>query len=97
MNEKEILSFLQEYAKKSGFILNSDKKQLNFIIKGLKADEDKYGFRFCTCRVATGNFDKDRLIICPCIYHKQEIVNQSHCFCKLFFIKDNKEIIDNAK
>lgn len=87
MNEKEILSSLQEYAKKSGFTLNPDKKQLNFIIKGLKANEDKHGFRFCTCRVVTGNSDRDGLIICPCIYHKQEITSQGSCFCKLFFTK----------
>jgi len=87
MDEKEILKFSQEYAKKAGFILNKNKKQLSYVIKGLKANEDKYGFRFCPCRVVTGNFEEDRIIVCPCIYHKQEIKNMGHCLCKLFFDK----------
>jgi carbon-monoxide dehydrogenase catalytic subunit len=85
MNEKEILEFSMDYAKKAGFKLNSDKKQLKYVIRGLKKNEDKYGFRFCPCRIVTGNFDEDRIIICPCIYHKQEIKDMGHCLCRLFF------------
>ncbi|MEM2956496.1 MAG: anaerobic carbon-monoxide dehydrogenase catalytic subunit [Candidatus Pacearchaeota archaeon] len=91
MNEKEILKFSKEYAKKAGFVLNKDKKQLDYIIKSLKKNEEKYGFRFCPCRVVTGNFEEDRIIICPCIYHKQEIKDMGHCLCRLFF--DPKRIV----
>ena len=87
MQEKEILKYSQEYARKAGFVLNKDKKQLAYVIKGLKKNEDKYGERYCPCRVITGNFEEDRIIICPCIYHKQEIKDQGHCLCKLFFDK----------
>jgi len=87
MKEKEILVYSEEYAKKAGFVLNKDKKQLDYVIKGLKKNEEKYGERYCPCRVITGNFEEDRIIICPCIYHKQEIKDQGHCLCKLFFDK----------
>ena len=92
MNKKEILKISKEYAKKAGFVLNKDKKQLSYILKGLKKNEEKYGFRFCPCRVVTGDFDKDRLIICPCIYHKQEIKDARHCLCRLFFSKSAAQI-----
>jgi carbon-monoxide dehydrogenase catalytic subunit len=91
MDEKKILKISQEYAKKAGFALNKDKKQLAYVIKGLKANEDKYGERYCPCRVVTGNFEEDRIIICPCIYHKQEIKDMGHCLCRLFFDKNFKE------
>jgi carbon-monoxide dehydrogenase catalytic subunit len=90
VNEKQILKFSQEYAKKAGFKLNPDKKQLSYVIKGLKKNEDKYGERYCPCRLVTGNFEEDRIIICPCIYHTQEIKDQGHCLCRLFF--DSKRI-----
>jgi len=88
MDEKQILRFSLDYAKKAGFVLNKDKKELSAVIKGLKKNEEKHGFRFCPCRVATGNFDEDKIIICPCIYHKQEIKDNGHCLCRLFFSKD---------
>ncbi|PIU75765.1 carbon-monoxide dehydrogenase catalytic subunit [Candidatus Pacearchaeota archaeon CG06_land_8_20_14_3_00_35_12] len=88
MKEQEIYKFSKEYAKKAGFALNKNKKQLSYVIKGLKKNEDKYGFRFCPCRIVTGNFEEDRIIVCPCIYHKQEIKDQGHCLCNLFFDKD---------
>jgi carbon-monoxide dehydrogenase catalytic subunit len=91
MNEKEILKYSEEYAKKQGFKLNKDKKQLDYVIKGLKKNEDKYGERYCPCRVITGNFEEDRIIVCPCIYHKQEIKDQGHCLCRLFFSKQVKQ------
>lgn len=88
MNEKEILKYSEKYAKSQGFVLNKDKKQLSYVIKGLKKNEDKYGERYCPCRVITGNFEEDRIIICPCIYHKQEIRDGGHCLCRLFFDKN---------
>jgi len=97
MNEKEILRFSQDYAKKAGFIMNKDKKQLAYVIKGLKANENKYGFRFCPCRVVTGNFDEDRIIVCPCIYHKAEIKDMGHCLCRLFFDKSYEKFKEEKK
>jgi carbon-monoxide dehydrogenase catalytic subunit len=91
MNEKEILKYSEDYAKKAGFVLNKDKKQLGYVIKGLKKNEEKYGERYCPCRVITGNFEEDRIIICPCIYHTQEIKDGGHCLCKLFFDKKLKQ------
>ena len=40
MNDKQILKFSREYAKKAGFALNKDKKQLAYVIKGLKKNPD---------------------------------------------------------
>jgi len=87
MNEKQILKLSRQYAKKQDFSINKDKKHLNFIIKGLKKNEEKYGYIFCPCRIITGDFDNDRKIICPCVYHKKEIKKWGHCLCKLFWRK----------
>ena len=47
---------------------------------------DKHGERYCPCRIRSGDTEKDRLIICPCAYHEDEIENEGHCHCNLFFL-----------
>ena len=77
----------EAYAKLKGFKLNPDKKGLNFILNGLEKNREKYGFPYCPCRIITENKEKDKEIICPCVYHRGEIELQGYCLCKLFWKK----------
>lgn len=86
MIEKE-LKIAEAYAKIRNFKLNPDKHGLNFILKGLEENREKFGAPYCPCRVRTGNKEKDTLIICPCAYHLDEIKRDGHCLCKLFWKK----------
>ena len=61
------------------------KEILNIVMEGLAKNKDKYGKRYCPCRIVTGNEEGDKKIICPCIYHKGEIENDGMCHCMLFF------------
>jgi thioredoxin len=72
------------YAKSNGFRLNPEKKEVERVINGLLANEKKWGKKYCPCRRVTGNDADDAKIICPCVYHKDEIEKDGHCFCKLF-------------
>ena len=72
------------YAKKNGFRLNPSKKIVVEIIRGLIANEEEFGKRYCPCRKVTGIPDEDKKIQCPCIYHKKEIKEQGSCYCLLF-------------
>ena len=74
----------KEYARKQGFRLNPDKRVVNGLIEGMLMNEKKFGGRYCPCRLVTGNKEKDKKIICPCIYHKDEIESMGHCHCGLF-------------
>jgi len=85
---EEVIKWYQGYAEKNGFRLNPDKKALITIIKGLLNNEKKYGARYCPCRRITGNLEEDRPKICPCSYHKQEIDQNGHCHCGLFWKKE---------
>lgn len=86
-SEKELREAYESYAKLQGFGLNSDDKTINLIIRGLIANEKKHGFRYCPCRVLTGNPEEDRNNVCPCAYHEDEINNLGHCRCNLFVRK----------
>jgi len=74
----------KKYAKENGFKLNPNEKIVDSIIAGLKRNEEKYGERYCPCRKITGDKEIDKKIICPCVYHKEEIEKDGHCHCRLF-------------
>ncbi|NYT19995.1 MAG: hypothetical protein GKC08_06885 [Methanosarcinales archaeon] len=52
---------------------------------------ERYGKRYCPCRIIKGNEEEDKKIICPCIYLKEEIENDGKCHCELFFKKGADE------
>jgi ferredoxin-thioredoxin reductase catalytic subunit len=87
MNKEELKNISQKYADSQGFLLQPDEKILDGILTGLLKREEKFGFRYCPCRIVTRDKEKDKKIICPCIYHKDEIKNDGHCKCRLFLRK----------
>ena len=74
--------FVDAYAGKKGFCLNQD--VCDTVIEGLTANREKYGFRYCPCRIVTGDAEKDNAIICPCDFHLDEIERDGCCHCMLF-------------
>ena len=87
MNKQQLKKFSQDYADKQGFLLQPDPKMLDLILTGLLKNKEKHGKRYCPCRRVSGNPEKDKKIICPCIYHEEEIKTDGHCKCLLFFRK----------
>lgn len=83
--EAEMLTWAGNYAKKHGWILNPDEKQLATVIRGLVRNKNKFGRPYCPCRLRSGDEEKDRAIECPCIYHKDEVADQGACHCRLYF------------
>ena len=82
---KEILSWIRRYAEEKGLALNSDDRQFRAVVRGLVRNRLRHGERYCPCRIRSGDPEKDRLIICPCTYHEEEIAGEGHCHCNLFF------------
>ncbi len=74
----------EEYAAKGGFKLNPDRKIVEGVVKSLLDREKKFGEKYCPCRRITGDKEEDKKIVCPCIYHKEEIEKQGFCLCRLF-------------
>lgn len=87
MEEKDIETLIKksdEYAKSKGFKLNPNKAIVSGIVKGLLIRKEGFGEIYCPCRKMTGDKKADKRIICPCIYHEEEIEKDGHCFCNLF-------------
>ncbi len=84
---EELIKRMKKYADSQGFILNTDKKALEFVINGLLRNKKNHGEIYCPCRIVTGNKEQDKKIICPCVYHQGEIELQGKCKCLLFWKK----------
>lgn len=86
--ESEIRAHLQNFVDHSQYKFNPDQSIVELTIKGLAKRQIKYGYAYCPCRVVAGNVEKDAKIICPCVYHEEEIKNHGICHCSLFVSKD---------
>ena len=84
---KKLMEEYKEYAEQEGFLLNPDEKRVQNIVKALLKKEELFGGKYCPCRVMKHDKEEDKKIICPCIYHKDEVKNDGHCICWLFVKK----------
>ncbi len=75
-------------AKTFGYYLHPDPQFLQDLLEGLKKNEERYGYPSCPCRIATGNLELDRDIICPCDYRDPDVAEYGCCYCALYVRKD---------
>lgn len=75
-------------AKTFGYHLTPDPELLQGLLEGLKTNEERYGYPSCPCRLASGNLDIDRDIICPCDYRDPDVAEFGACYCRLYVNKD---------
>ncbi|MFX1485829.1 MAG: ferredoxin-thioredoxin reductase catalytic domain-containing protein [Promethearchaeota archaeon] len=75
-------------AKTRGYYLNPDPDFLKGLLEGLNRNEERYGYPSCPCRLASGNFELDRDIVCPCDYRDPDVEEFGVCYCSLYVNKD---------
>jgi len=78
-------------ARTHGYYLNPDEEFLTSLLEGLRENEERYGYPSCPCRRATGVFELDRDIICPCDYRDPDCEEYGYCYCGLYVRKDVAE------
>lgn len=85
--EERILKEAEEYARKNGWKLNPDDHQLRTVIKGLARNTIRFSEQYCPCRIRSGDPEEDKKIVCPCVYHRDEVEKDGQCHCNLYFKK----------
>ena len=83
-----VLEWAETYATDHGWILNPDNKQRTAVLKGLVRNTEKFGAAYCPCRIRSGDKELDKKIVCPCIYHQDELDQAGRCTCNFFFDPD---------
>jgi ferredoxin-thioredoxin reductase catalytic subunit len=98
MTPDKLHDLLARYAESQGIRLNRDKPFVMDILQGLLANEARYGYRSCPCRLAWGDKEKDKDIVCPCAYRDLDIMEFGSCFCGLYVsIAWNEGTIEHAQ
>ncbi len=86
--EIKIRKMIDDFLTSNPYKLNPDTKTVDRVIKGLVMRTIKYGHAYCPCRLIMGDEEKDKKIICPCVYHAEEIERNGECHCNLFVRAD---------
>ena len=81
---EEVRNRAEADAKTYGYHLNPDSEALKGLIEGLKVNWDRYGYPSCPCRLASGKFEFDRDIFCPCDYRDPDVAEYGGCYCILY-------------
>lgn len=88
MTVEQYHEVLKKFAPKQGLILNPDWEVVKPLLLGLLTNGERYRHRSCPCRPATGDFEKDKDIVCPCEYAKPDIEEFGACYCWLYVSQD---------
>jgi len=75
---------LKREGEAAGYYLNPDVEFVLDLMEGLLANEERYGYRSCPCRLAEGVREKDLDIICPCDYRDPDLEEYGACYCALY-------------
>ena len=90
IEEKEIdriYLIIKKEAESGGYFLNPDADFSKNLVRGLLKNEQRYGYRACPCRLASGKKVEDLDIICPCIYRDPDLTEYGACYCALYVTK----------
>jgi len=75
---------LKADAEKNGYRLNPDTDFTKNLVRGLLKNEQRYGYRSCPCRLASGKKEDDLDIVCPCDYRDSDLEEYGACYCALY-------------
>ncbi len=75
-------------ARSRGYFLNPSVEFLGDLLEGLRRNEERYGYPSCPCRLASGIFEFDRDIVCPCDYRDADCGESGSCYCGLFVAEE---------
>jgi ferredoxin-thioredoxin reductase catalytic chain len=98
MMDAEILfTTLKPIQEGKGYFFNKDKALVLELLEGLILNKERYGYISCPCRLAMGEREKDRDIICPCVYREPDVREFGSCYCNLYVSKEwNQEDLPHA-
>ncbi len=91
MNVEELYERLRALNEPKGYYFNRNRERTIELLQGLLTNKDRYGYMACPCRLASGDRDKDRDIICPCDYRDPDVSEFGSCYCNLYVSKEWNE------
>lgn len=87
MNAEELYEMLKKSQEPKGYYFNKDRRRVMELMEALLVNKQRYGYMACPCRLAAGDKEADRDIICPCVYREADVAEYGSCYCNLYVSK----------
>jgi len=94
MDVEKLYEALRKVQEAKGYYFNKDKERTFELLENLIINKDRYGYMACPCRLASGDREWDKDIICPCLYREPDVEEYGSCYCNLYVTQEwNQEKI----
>lgn len=84
MDLEKLYEMLRKAQEAKGYYFNKDKERTFELLENLLLNKERYGYMACPCRLASGEREWDKDIICPCIYREPDVEEYGSCYCNLY-------------
>jgi len=84
MKPEELHEMLRKAQETKGYFFNKDMERVMDLMAALLLNKERYGYMCCPCRLSSGNREKDKDIICPCLYRTPDVEEYGSCYCNLY-------------
>jgi ferredoxin-thioredoxin reductase catalytic subunit len=91
MNAEQLHEMLRNAQEPKGYYFSDDTERVMDLMNALLANKDRYGYMVCPCRLSSGDREKDRDIICPCVYRTEDVAEFGSCYCNLYVSREWNE------
>jgi ferredoxin-thioredoxin reductase catalytic chain len=91
MNAEKLYEALRAVQEAKGYYFNKDKERTFELLENLLINKDRYGYMACPCRLASGDREWDKDIICPCAYREPDVEEYGSCYCNLYVSQEWNE------
>ena len=91
MDAKQLYEMLKKVQEPKGYFFNTESGRVFDLLNALITNKERYGYMACPCRLAAGDKEADKDIICPCEYRAPDVEEYGSCYCNLYVTKDWNE------
>jgi len=80
----DLYDTLRKFQEPKGYFFNRDQEKTFQLLRALLTNKERYGYMSCPCRLARGEREKDKDILCPCVYREPDVEEFGSCYCNLY-------------
>ena len=91
MDAEKLFEMLKKAQEPKGYFFNEERDRVFELLDALLANKERYGYMACPCRLAAGDKEADKDIICPCVYRTPDVGEFGSCYCNLYVSKEWNE------
>lgn len=88
---EKLYETLKKIQEAKGYFFNKDKERTFELLEALLVNKERYGYMGCPCRLQSGDREKDKDIICPCVYREPDVKEYHSCYCNLYVTNEWNE------